>query len=221
MANARFTRDEVILALDTLFQAGEERLTAGSSAIVDLCHTLQRLPIHPKEQRGADFRNETGVSRQLYLFQVSSRTGNKDPNVGEIFFTVAHEFENDLERVHSIATAIRRNLDSDKLLFSTNVDSHDFPEGILLEHLHLLTEKRDGKRFPVADRCCICQLEPEQIYQPCGGLLEQHLVIDPVATDCAKRYKEESFITVCPNCHAALHRFRPWLNKDTRDKLLR
>ena len=221
MANARFTRDEVILALDTLYYSGDEKLTASSETIRELCKYLQRLPIHPMEQRGADFRNETGVSRQLYLFQISCRTGRKDSNVGEIFFSVAHEFENDLDRLHSIASAIRRNLDSGNLSYCTAADSGNFPEGKLLEQLHLLIEKRDAKNVTLARRCCVCQLEPELLYQPCGSLLEHHLVADPVSLDGSKRYKSNMFITVCPNCHAALHRYRPWLDDKSCEKMLR
>ena len=36
MANVAFTRDEVILALDTLFFSGEKHLNADSEAIKDL-----------------------------------------------------------------------------------------------------------------------------------------------------------------------------------------
>ena len=47
MANASFTRDEVILALDVLYCSGETRLNASSQEIVDLCTLLRKLPIIP------------------------------------------------------------------------------------------------------------------------------------------------------------------------------
>lgn len=221
MANASFTRDEVILALDVLLQAEGSPLTAHSDSIKELCSLLQELPIHPRENRRADFRNETGVNRQIGLYKTSCRTGKRDPNVGELFFAVAQEFEDNTERLHSIAEAIRRSFSCYDSTFGSPSEEEGFPEGILLGHLHRIIEKRDGKKFAVKDRCLICQLEPELLYQPCGVLLEHHLTVDPVLMDSSKRYREADFITVCPNCHAALHRYRPWLNRDSCASLLR
>lgn len=221
MANASFTRDEAILALDVLYFSGEKSLSASSNSIIDLCKLLQTLPIHSKTSRRSDFRNESGVSRQLTLFRSSYNQGRKDPNVGEIFYSIAKEFENDLGQLHVIAEAIRKNSVWYESTFGSPNEGEGFPEGVLLGHLHRVIEMRDGKRARLSERCSICQLEPEILYKPCGDLLEKHLVINPCDLDPSKRYTANDFITVCPNCHAALHKVRPWLNKKTCEALLR
>lgn len=109
MANANFTRDEVILALDVLYSAEGQRVLADSEEMADLSALLNRLPIHPIENRRPDFRNPNGVTQQLALFRSSCNTGNKAPSVGIIFFNIAFEFENRIEELHKIAEAIRRN----------------------------------------------------------------------------------------------------------------
>ena len=70
---------------------------------------LRRLPIHSNENRRDDFRNPTGITRQLKLMQSNLRTGKKDPNVGSIFFDIAFEFRNRHDELHHIADAIRKN----------------------------------------------------------------------------------------------------------------
>ena len=221
MANASFTRDEAILALDVLYFSSDNSLSANSKSIKELCELLQTLPIHEKNSRRADFRNETGVSKQLSLFRASYRQEKKNPNVGKIFYEVAREFDSDPEQIHCIANAIRKNVFWFENPYGAFSEEDGFPEGVLLGHLHRMIERRDSKRVHSAERCSICQLEPELLYRPCGKLLENHLVIDPCDVDPAKKYSPRDFITVCPNCHAALHRVRPWLNRNTCEALLR
>ena len=110
MPNAKFTRDEVILALDVLFFSGEKHLGPDCSAIKDLCSLLQSLPIYSEESRPAVFRNESGVSKQIYSFTQSLKANRKDPNVGAEFYSVYGEFCECLQEIHEIANAIRRNL---------------------------------------------------------------------------------------------------------------
>ena len=131
------------------------------------------------------------------------------------------EFEDRLDELHRIANAIRRNETSYNCTFGMDTEDEGCPEGVLLGHLHRTVERRDGKKVPLAARCSICQLELKSLYKPCGDLLERHLVVAPCEMDATKKYAPSDFITVCPNCHAALHRFRPWIDKETHEVLLR
>lgn len=221
MASASFTRDEVILALDVLYSSEKGRVYADSEEMADLSALLNRLPIHPVENRRDDFRNTTGITRQINLLRTSLNTGNRITHLGAMFIEIAVEFDGRHDELHKIAEAIRRN----ERYFSTGYGSGGedigFPEGILLGHLHRVIEKRDGAKHQLEDHCEVCKLKPELYYQPCGGLLQAHLLVLPVELDGKKKYSAGQFITVCPTCHAALHRIRPWRTKDNFCEIIR
>jgi len=221
MASASFTRDEVILALDILLSSYNGRISADSKEMADLSALLNRLPIHPLEIRREDFRNITGITRQINLYRTSCNTGKRDPNVGWAFFDVAFEYEHRYDELHSIAKAIRKNEPLYSIMFGSSVEDIGFPEGILLGHLHRVLEVRDGAKIPPSETCEICKLNPALCYHSRGELLQQHLMIPPIELDGNKKCPAECFITVCPNCHAELHRFRPWRTKDNYGEVLR
>ena len=221
MASASFTRDEVILALDVLYSLGKQRISSDSEEMADLSALLNRLPIHSVENRRADFRNTTGITRQINLLRTSLHTGRRDPNVGVMFIDIAFEFENRHDELHQIAESIRRNEKYYSAEFGGRIEEFGFPEGILLGHLHSIMEVRYGAKISLADHCEICDLKPELYYQSCENLLQPHLLIPPAELDGGKKYGTEHFITVCPNCHAALHRSRPWRTKEDCGTILR
>ena len=109
MANASFTRDEVILALDVLYFSEVPHPTVQTKVMQELSALLNRLPIHPLESRDERFRNPTGVARQINLFRASKKSRKRDPNVGTRFYEIDAEFDGRKGELHSIATAIRRN----------------------------------------------------------------------------------------------------------------
>lgn len=221
MASASFTRDEVILALDVLYSSENGRVSADSDEIKGLSLLLNRLPIHPVENRRADFRNATGIARQIMLYRSSCNVGKRDPNVGVLFFTIAFEYEDKMAELHSIAKAIRKNEAAFTSLFGASLEDDGFPEGILLGHLHRIIERRDGTKLAMKDYCEICNSRPTLCYRNSGQLLQNHLVVAPACMDYSKKYRADSFLTVCPTCHAALHRYRPWLTKENCGDVLR
>lgn len=152
MASPGFTRDEVILALDVLYSSEKHRVSADSKEMADLSALLNRLPIHPVRNRRSDFRNTTGITRQINLLCSSLKTGERDPNVGSIFFGVAFEFKNCHAELHQIAEAIRKNEPYFSSEFGNREEDSRFPEDILLGHLHRAIESRDGAKVEL-DNC--------------------------------------------------------------------
>ena len=214
MSSFRFSRDEVILALDVLYSSKHERISAESDDIKDLSALLNKLPIHPTENRRADFRNAVGITRQINLLQSRLETGNRDRRVGAMFFNIASEFENRHDELHEIAQAIRRNEKYFTIEFGNYSEDMGFPEGVLLGHLHRLIETRDGSQYTLSDRCEVCDLKPELYYNSCGAILQNHLLVPPSQLEGNKKYGVNNYITVCPTCHAVLHRIRPWRTKE-------
>ena len=223
MGNVPFTRDEAILALDVLFSQGIKSLGIESDSIKELSDLLNRLPIIHESKRGEIFRNCSGIWHQLYAFQQSFAKDIKDKNVGIIFYVIADEFKDEREYLHLIAEAIRRNeAYFSAIQFGDEYEEPGFKEGVLLGHLHRYIEKRDGRRIGFKDRCEICKLDLSTVYQPIeGSYLEHHLLVSPTEIDVSRKYNEADFITVCPNCHAVLHKYRPWINKDSIYRILR
>ena len=222
MANVAFTRDEVILALDTLFFSGEKHLNADSEAIKDLSILLNLLPIIPKSKHTVTFRNCTGISKQISMFRLSSAKGTKNPNVGAAFYEVANDYNDNKKRIHWIAEAIKRNIEYfSNSTFGAIGETYGFPEGALLSHLHRMLEIRDSKKIPAASVCDVCHLDLSQVYKTVpGGFMQLHLTVEITELDYKTEYKPSDFITVCPNCHAMLHQYRPWLTKETANEIL-
>lgn len=223
MANVGFTRDEVILTLDVLYSSGDDKLTKNSPVVAELCSILQTLPIHPKEKRPENFRNEVGVSDQIRAFRQEQNGIERSRwGVGKQFSIVAEEFSGRTEELHEIAEAIRRNKDYFRYCcFGQEEENYDFPEGSLLAHLHRIIERRDGMRLSRENRCAICQIDMGHIYVGNGSFLEQHLLTPVVKLDPNRRYGSDDFVTVCPNCHAALHHYRPWRSRENMTDILR
>lgn len=220
MAGSGFTRDEVILALDLLYSSENGRISANSKEMESLSALLNRLPIHPANKRRVVFRNETGITRQLNLLKTSLSTGKRIPNLGKMFLEIVFEYEGRHDELHEIAEAIRKNERYFTAEFGDISEDIGFPEGILLGHLHRSLEKRDGIKCQSADCCEICNLRPGLCYQSCGSLLQHHLIVPPINLDGKKKYGTGMFVTVCPTCHAVLHRIRPWKTKENYKEIL-
>ena len=216
MANVSFTRDEAILALDVLYFAEDIRLNKESKEIVELSELLNELPIIPISARGEVFRNCHGISNQINTFRRSYSKGVKDSNVGAIFYSTADEFRGRKDELHKIACAIRHNREFFKTAtFGSEFEGEDFPEGALLYHLHRVLEARDGRKIVPAENCEICHLNPIS-----GNFLQCHLTVPITELNGSKHYKTDDFITVCPNCHAMVHKYRPWVTRDSAGEIL-
>ena len=222
MANVSFTRDEVILSLDALYSSTEKHITPKSDTVIQLSALLNQLPIHPLSKRPANFRNCNGVHHQLQRFRQGYLEKENYWNVTSIFFEVDKEFEGRHDELHRIAEAVKRNISYfSEQTFGDITEGNGFPEGALMGHLHRSLELRDSKKLENPSCCQICMIKPENIYLLNCGLIEYHLCTPITKLDWKKHYQPNEFIAVCPNCHAVLHRYRPWMIKDNCTEILR
>src|SRR5437016_489117 len=96
--NPRWTRDEVILALDLYFKCGERIPSRDDARVQELSRLLRRLPHHEEESRKESFRNADGVAFKLQnLRQVA--TGRGLGNVSETDRVVWTEFGGQRDKV--------------------------------------------------------------------------------------------------------------------------
>jgi 5-methylcytosine-specific restriction protein A len=209
-----WTRDEAILGLDVLFSHTPAVLTMESEPIIDLSETLNRLPIIPIDKREDYFRNPAGVRRQLLTFQWSLTKEEKASHVGEIFYIVFSEYGDNPEELHRIAQAIRRCAGYRQFgQYGDANETEGFPEGAILSHIHRNIEARYTEKWTeILMECEVCSLRPQGIYAGMGEktILGKHLLTAPTDFDPAIKLTASDFITVCPNCHRALHLTRPW-----------
>jgi 5-methylcytosine-specific restriction protein A len=223
-SRVNWTRDEVILALDLYFSSGKRNFPVTDSRVLELSELLQELPIVPESKRAKDFRNANGISYQLTKFAHSVR-GSKS-TIGRIFFDVYEDYQNDRVALHEVANAIRNAKKTLRAIsFGNPVEQKGFREGALLSHLHRHFETEYLKEYEEEfrlTRCSICRLDLSEVYQVGGGqLYELHLTVHPKYYSDKSRFIPDNFVVVCPNCHEALHRTRPWLDKDAVDNILR
>jgi 5-methylcytosine-specific restriction protein A len=68
MRNPKWTRDELILALDLYFRCTPLKTNKDHHEIVKLSNILNSLPIHPKKLEYEKFRNPNGVYMKLCNF---------------------------------------------------------------------------------------------------------------------------------------------------------
>jgi len=223
MANVAFTRDEAILTLDVILFSGKEHFNPNSESVIELSRLLNELPIHSQAYRTSNFRNPIGISDQINGFKRKLYSDKKTFNVGNIFFEIYDEYQNNIEQIHRIAESIKANKEYfDNYLFGNTIETYKFPEGALLGHLHRMVETRDGARIHKSKVCDVCHLDLCEIYKPVDeGLLEAHLTVSVTETDGKAKYRQVDFITVCPTCHALLHRYRPWVGKQNCSDILR
>lgn len=221
MANANFTRDEVILTLDVLYSASNNRISPNSNEMHELSELLKRLPIHASDNKRANFRTATGITQQVKLFLKSCKLGEKNVDVGKRFFEVAFEYEDKPEQLHAIASAIRANEKYFTATFGAKEASYDFPEGALLGHLHHIIEHTAQEKYDCGATCEICGIKPMVQYKLQGNLLQLHLLIPPEKLNGGTNYGQDCYMTVCPTCHAVLHRIRPWVVRENCGNILR
>ena len=68
MRNPDWVRDEVILAMDLYFRAGQKQLPVSHPDVILVSELLNRLPIHDPASRAATFRNANGINMILGNF---------------------------------------------------------------------------------------------------------------------------------------------------------
>ena len=221
---ASWTRDEVILGLDVLFSNQNVTLTPRHPAIIELSALLNRLPIIHEKSRNDTFRNPDGVSSQLSRFVWSLKYKDKHANIGQLFFDVYTEYKDDIDELHRIAQAIRRCESAiQSMQYSDAVEAEGFPEGAILSHMHRNTEARFTEKCGEAlTECEVCGIRPKGIYTGMSGssILGKHLFVSQADFDPAAKLTAADFITVCPNCHRALHLTRPWRRRQDCESIL-
>lgn len=120
--------------------------------------------------------------------------------------------------------SVRNDVADSPLLFDH--EDIDFPEGQLVKRTHLRRERnpqiaREAKEHFVkkhgALRCEACDWPTDQSYPssfPAQNVIEAHHDVWLSSSAHGGRTKVSDLRMLCPNCHRAIHRIRPWLLVD-------
>lgn len=237
MRNPKWTRDELILALDLYFQINPARTNADNAKIIELSALLNRLASCVEKGDITTYRNPNGVYMKLCNFLrfdpaydgVGLRQG------GKLEGTIWSEFAPNRDNLHAVAEAIRAAVQ----IPAVSVDDESiedeeafFPEGKLLFRRHRSFERnakaiakvkkqaleKDGKLI-----CTVCGFDFFAVYGKIGeGYIECHHIVPVSDYVTLKRTvtKANDLTLVCANCHRMLHRRRPWLSIESLKELL-
>ncbi len=223
--NPKWTRDELILALNLYFQANPLHTHSKNPKIRALSHFLNELPIHTKRPDKERFRNPNAVYMKLCSFlRLDPDYSGKGLSAGsKLDEEIWKEFASDRDRLARTAWAIRANSSS---LASTSealeeADEEEFPEGKILTKLHRLreTDRRVAKskkqsvlQSEGALACEICDFDFHRAYGEIGyGFAECHDTTPLAYLRTGVKPKLSELVIVCPNCHCMLHKSQPRL----------
>jgi 5-methylcytosine-specific restriction enzyme A len=212
--NPKWSRDEIILALNLYFECGRDVPDASDARVVLLSEALRRLPLHLTTKRTETFRNPDGVAFKLQnLHNVATGKGLK--HVAEMDRKVWSDFGARPEIVKRLAEAIVRGA---RQLGASDVSEDEgdvvFAEGRVLTRVHKLRERAPGLRKRLLEArlsrgatvCDMCSRQSpardQRIADACFEV--HHLVPLSVATERTTRLADLALL--CASCHRILHR---------------
>lgn len=234
----RWTRDELILALDLYLRFRPHLPSSVGPEVAELVKTLQmmgrsRLPAGMHADMRERYRNASGVSMKLSNFlrfdpnytsggRKGLWRGSRDEE------PVWQEFSPDPARCAAVAAAIRSALVTNAVSVldteTTDDDGLEAVEGRILTRLHrtrerdrsLSRKKREsvmrvhGKLF-----CEGCGLEPSRAYASLGHVpLECHHLQPLHTLTGTTKTALKDLVLLCANCHRTVHGSRPWLSME-------
>lgn len=226
--NPKWTRDELILALDLFFRVNPIHTSESHPEIVALSELLNQLPIHAKEATEKNFRNPNGVYMKLCNFL------RFDPGYSGVGLSAGakldgiiwEEYAGNKAELSIIANRITENA----LLLSPpktteeeeSQEQEEFTEGRILARMHNVRERNASltkkKKKEVLARigtlsCEACGFNFEIKYGQIGlGFCECHHNMPVSELRPGDKTKISELSILCANCHRMIHRTRPWLS---------
>ncbi|MDU9409008.1 HNH endonuclease [Pseudomonas sp. zfem001] len=211
--NPKWTREEVILALDLYLECGLSIPSASDPRVKALSETLRAFPHHSAAARKASFRNADGVAFKLQnLRQVS--TGLGLGNVSKTDRAVWEELGSSPNKVKELAALIRAGLDTLSEVREDQAEYETFAEGHVVTETHLRRERSPVLRTRLIDlrkkqgrfACEICARKPNVLDNTLAdAIYEAHHVV-PLAIGDERVTKIADMALLCACCHRLIHK---------------
>jgi 5-methylcytosine-specific restriction protein A len=224
--NPPWSRDEVILALDTYFRHNPSHIHQDNPAILDLSNTLRSLAERLGQTSAPDFRNRNGAYMKLcnFLHLDPEYQGEGLSSVSAMDRSVWDQFSKRRNDLHLLAESIRATVqDVAEVLpdTSSEEDEAEFPEGALKYRQHVSRErsqrlikqaKARAKKAHGILKCEVCDFNFGATYGPIGeDFIECHHTIPVSQLMPGSKTRVADVALLCSNCHRMVHRRRPWL----------
>lgn len=234
--NPKWTRDELILALDLYFKVNPLHTSEKHPAIVALSDLLNKLPIHATSETNAKFRNPSGVYMKLcnFLRFDPSYTGTGLQAGSKLDEEIWNEFSLQQENLARVAYAIKENYVS--LTRPQSIDDEisqaeeEFAEGRVLSRVHRIRErnytlikkkKRDVLLRTGKLACEACGFDFAEKYGCIGeGFAECHHNKPVSELHSGDSTKLSEIAILCANCHRMIHNSTGWLAVDELKALI-
>ncbi|TCI03059.1 HNH endonuclease [Corallincola luteus] len=226
MRNPKWSRDELILALDLYFKLGPNNSSATHPAVEELSETLNSLPIHPGASRVDKFRNANGVYMKMcnFLRFDPSYSGSGLKGGGKLEEEIWDEFASNIGLLAETAEIIKSKAGSVSPPVSEEDEKEEkvdeFPEGRVITKLHIRRERsstliKKKKEKVLSDtgalKCEACNFDFKDTYGSDGeGYIECHHNKPLSELKSTQKTKLEDLAVLCANCHRIIHRSRPW-----------
>jgi len=229
--NPRWTRDELILALDLYFKEPTAHGNASHHSVVELSNLLNALPLHKGRKLNEKYRNPNGVGMKLANFRTFDPEYEKGlSSSSRLDHEIWDEFSADKKRLNTIAVAIKSNYNdissADEL---DDDDDTEATEGRILTRIHQKRERSakliKKKKQQVLKQtgkleCEVCGFDYEKVYGKRGnGFAECHHTKPVSKLGEGEKTKLSDLAVICANCHRMIHKSRPWLSLDELENL--
>ena len=225
MRNPKWTRDELILALDLYFRCSPTKTNKNHPEIIELSKLLNSLPVHPIKEGFEKFRNPTGVYMKLcnFLRFDPEYKGKGLQAGGKLEKEIWNEFVNNKSRLSNIASSIKANAPFISHPTEGGVpEDEEFEEGRILTCVHKLRERSPSivkkKKESILRQngklvCEACGFDFEEKYGLLGkGFAECHHIKPLSELKGNERTKLNDLCILCSNCHRIIHRTKPMLS---------
>jgi len=212
--NPRWTREEVILALNLYLDCGGIVPSKSDARIIELSTILRQLPAHAISSRRSTFRNTEGVAFKLQNIRQIA-TGKGLGNVSSVDKAVWNELGKNQPEVKRIAGVIRKAIVLAESALD-EIDEMEFVEGMSATQMHKRRERNSKIRSAViANRmnksgvlsCEICELNVIGMEEKLAdSVFEAHHIVPLSSAQGKVATRIKDMALLCANCHRLLHR---------------
>lgn len=211
--NPRWTREEIILALDLYFKCEGKIPSANDPRVQNLSKLLRSMPHHGGAARQNTYRNPDGVAFKLQnLRQLDTHRGLG--NVSRMDRAVWDEFGTSPQKVSNLASLIRAGID----VLNTAQDEvphyEVFSEGRVVTEAHSRLERNPRLRARLIElhrkagdlSCELCERTSRESRSPFAeSIYEAHHVI-PLAVGGERVTRISDMALLCACCHRVVHK---------------